>query len=36
VLSPELIRIHPQVIFSWGVEPATTGMQRRVVEELAA
>ncbi|REE99822.1 PPOX class F420-dependent oxidoreductase [Thermomonospora umbrina] len=28
---PELIRITPRVIFSWGVEPDTPGMLRRTV-----
>ncbi len=28
-LSPELIRIHPRTIFSWGVEPDAAGLTRR-------
>lgn len=31
-LSPEIIRIHPQRILSWGVEPAVPGMHGRSVE----
>ena len=29
--SPEVIRIHPEQIFSWGVEPGTDGMHKRAV-----
>lgn len=31
-LSGELLRIHPRLIFSWSVEPAVDGRQRRVVD----
>jgi pyridoxamine 5'-phosphate oxidase family protein len=30
-LSPEVIRVHPRLIFSWGLNPEVPGMQRRVV-----
>lgn len=30
-LSPEVIRIHPQRIISWGIEPEADGMQARTV-----
>jgi pyridoxamine 5'-phosphate oxidase family protein len=26
---PEIIRVHPVTIFSWGIEPGSTGMVRR-------
>ncbi|WP_433324928.1 PPOX class F420-dependent oxidoreductase [Spirillospora sp. CA-294931] len=29
--SPEIIRIHPRLIFSWGVEPGTEGVLRRTL-----
>ena len=29
--SPEVIRIHPQVIFSWGIESGSHEMRRRTV-----
>lgn len=29
-LSAEVIRVHPELVFSWGVNPDTPGMQRRV------
>jgi len=33
--SPEVIRIHPEQIFSWGIEPDADGMRRRVVSANA-
>ena len=27
--TPEIIRIHPEQVFTWGIEPGTDGMQRR-------
>lgn len=30
--SNEIIRIHPRRIISWGIDPATEGMQKRNVE----
>ncbi len=36
-LSPELIRIHPNRIFTWGIDEAHIAMTRRTVEtEIAA
>ena len=29
--SPEIIRIHPRKIFSWGIEPGATGMVKRII-----
>jgi pyridoxamine 5'-phosphate oxidase family protein len=29
--SPEVIRIHPEQIFSWGIEPDADGMRKRAV-----
>jgi pyridoxamine 5'-phosphate oxidase family protein len=34
--SPEVIRIHPERIFTWGVDPESSGMQRRDVTEGAS
>jgi pyridoxamine 5'-phosphate oxidase family protein len=31
--SNEIIRIHPRRIFSWGIDPAQPGMQRRDVDK---
>ncbi|MFC0037242.1 PPOX class F420-dependent oxidoreductase [Actinomadura rayongensis] len=28
-MSPEIIRIHPRLVFSWGVDPSAEGMTRR-------
>jgi pyridoxamine 5'-phosphate oxidase family protein len=33
--SPEVIRIHPEQIFSWGIEPNTEGMRKRTVSTEA-
>jgi pyridoxamine 5'-phosphate oxidase family protein len=33
--SPEVIRIHPEQIFSWGIEPDAGGLSRRVVRAEA-
>jgi pyridoxamine 5'-phosphate oxidase family protein len=30
-MSGEIIRIHPELIFSWGIEPGQDGMRRRAV-----
>jgi pyridoxamine 5'-phosphate oxidase family protein len=29
-VTPEVIRVHPELIFSWGINSDTPGMQRRV------
>jgi pyridoxamine 5'-phosphate oxidase family protein len=31
--SREVIRIHPRRVISWGIDPATSGMRRRDVED---
>lgn len=35
-LCPELIRVHPRRIFSWGIDPAHEAMTRRTVAAPAA
>ncbi|MBW8481051.1 PPOX class F420-dependent oxidoreductase [Actinomadura parmotrematis] len=31
-LSGDVIRVHPETVFSWGIDPDAKGMTRRVVE----
>ncbi|GAA4084860.1 PPOX class F420-dependent oxidoreductase [Actinomadura miaoliensis] len=35
-LSPEIIRIHPRIVFSWGIDPSAEGMTKRVVTMTTA
>jgi pyridoxamine 5'-phosphate oxidase family protein len=30
-LSPEIIRIHPEQVFTWGIEPDAEGMRKRLI-----
>ncbi|MBA9006384.1 MULTISPECIES: PPOX class F420-dependent oxidoreductase [Thermomonospora] len=34
-MSPELIRIRPRRIYTWGIEPGASGMVRRVADRAA-
>ena len=35
-VSPEVIRVHPEQVFTWGIEPSADGMQKRRIRPTPA
>ena len=35
-VSPEVIRVHPEQVFTWGIEPGADGMQKRRIRPTPA